>query len=203
MGVFQVTCIIACPIDHLPSSSVQLNAPLVSSSLTCYMAAAVAALSSDPLKVSTMGRPADQAASEGYSKVVDKTVLSQEAVPFTPDEAFDPAGVVRTEVPGVDAFYLDGILTEKECDYLVGQTEKLGYTFWDPKHENPENDFRSAYTVEVLHQQLADLVWERCRRFVERAVVDIPDDPEDPNYEVDIVGRWEPYGVLSKLLFAR
>ena len=62
-------------------------------------------------------------------------------------------------------------------------------------------DFRSAHTVEVTHEPLAEAIWERVREHV-NPFVTIADEG-DPRWERDIEGTWQAVGINSKLLFAR
>ena len=46
-----------------------------------------------------------------------------------------------------EAFICDNTISKSLCEALVEQSEKMGYSFWNP--EGGKADFRSADTVEV------------------------------------------------------
>uniref|UniRef100_A0A0G4I068 Fe2OG dioxygenase domain-containing protein n=1 Tax=Chromera velia CCMP2878 TaxID=1169474 RepID=A0A0G4I068_9ALVE len=103
--------------------------------------------------------------------------------------------------PVRDVFTLEGVLTPEECEFLRRRTDEIGYSFWD-ESEGAQSDFRSAWTIEVTHQKLADAVWRRVRASVPSSIV-IGDEESDPRWERELEGEWEAVGVNPVLLFAR
>eukprot|EP00921_Rhytidocystis_pertsovi_P024833 GHVQ01039998.1.p1 GENE.GHVQ01039998.1~~GHVQ01039998.1.p1 ORF type:complete len:410 (+),score=61.97 GHVQ01039998.1:271-1500(+) len=97
---------------------------------------------------------------------------------------------------------LDGVLSKSECESLIQQTEKLGYSFWDSTSDKPESDFRSANTIEVMQQELADIIWSRVRDHVVPEVT-IGGEEKDGRWELELEGTWQPIGINPNLLFAR
>lgn len=98
----------------------------------------------------------------------------------------------------MDAFVLENVLTSDECRALTGKSEDLGYSFWDPTLRR--SDFRSAHTVEVTNQPLADLLWNRIKDHV---VSTVSISEEQDRFECDIGGDWVACGINEQLLFAR
>mmetsp|Transcript_181 Transcript_181/g.587 ORF Transcript_181/g.587 Transcript_181/m.587 type:complete len:327 (-) Transcript_181:109-1089(-) len=124
------------------------------------------------------------------------------AVRAVNDDAAPPRPAVTREECGggrLDAFVLRNVLPRQVCEELVSLTDELGYTFWHPNHVG--HDFRSAHTVEVTHEALAQSIWERVRDHVNPEVSIV--DESDPRWERDIQGTWRAVGINSKLLFAR
>jgi len=105
-------------------------------------------------------------------------------------------------VENLDCFVLDNVLSEQECKYLVEKTEEMGYSFWDSRPDRV-TDFRDADTIEVHHPDLAALLWERAAPFLSENVVINPDDDENPRWQRDLEGTWEPVGTNEHVLFAR
>lgn len=131
------------------------------------------------------------------SNVVDKAEVSAECFPLPPAPV-PPAEVVRWDLDGCDAFVLDGVLSEDECDALVSQADGL-WSFWDDS-DRPRVSFRNAHTVEVTHRQLAERIWGRVAHLVNPSLLF---EEDDERFEVDIEGAWEPYAMNPKLLLSR
>lgn len=117
------------------------------------------------------------------------------------EEVGERPPVTRRDIPGCDAFILDNVFSEEECAILREQTENVGYSFWDCESNNPATNFRTAYTLEVHHEKIGQLVWSRIAPFCKD--VEIGQELEDERWEMDIEGRWEPCGINDTLLFAR
>ena len=98
----------------------------------------------------------------------------------------------------MDAFVLEGVLSEAECEALVRETERLEYSFWDPARKR--EDFRSAYTVEIHDTAIADRLWDRIQPHVVPSVT-ISEDEE--RWEREIDGEWVAKGINPDMLFAR
>jgi len=103
--------------------------------------------------------------------------------------------------PSLDCVILDDVLSEEECAYLVEQTEKIGYTFWDARPDS-KTEFRNADTIETHQPEIAALLWERIKDKIPEPV-EITDDETSPRWQRDLEGTWEPYGTNENLLFAR
>eukprot|EP00439_Symbiodinium_sp_Y106_P018900 s767_g2.t1 len=136
-------------------------------------------------------------ASKPISNVVDKAEVSTEV--FELPAEVDIGTVVRWDIPGCDAFVLDGVLSETECHALRSSAEGL-WTFWEDDPARPRISFRNAHTVEVTHQALADRIWRRVSAHVQPKV---ELGPDDPRFEIDIEGTWCPYAMNPKLLLSR
>jgi len=130
------------------------------------------------------------------SHVVDKAEVLPEMFPLPKEEDVD---VSYSEIAGCDAFVLDGVLREEECQSLIRHADGL-WTFWENDPSRPRISFRNAHTIEVTHQQLAQRIWQRVSKFV-RPEVQLSED--DPRFEIDIQGTWNPYAVNPKLLLSR
>lgn len=130
------------------------------------------------------------------SNVVDKAEVLPQMFPLIKE---DDVTVKYSEVPGCDAFVLDNVLTEEECQSLIDHAGGL-WTFWENDPSRPRISFRNAHTIEVTHDQLAERIWQRISDFV-RPEVQLSED--DPRFEIDIQGTWKPYAVNPKLLLSR
>lgn len=152
--------------------------------------------SQDPLPSALPATP-----KKPISNVVDKAEVPWTCFGLPPcGDGQGAAGrVTRHEVQGCDAFYLDGVLSNEECSALIAQGGDL-WSFWDDS-DKPRVAFRNAFTIEVNHQAIADVIWERIKHLVRPSVTIEGED--DPRFEVDIDGTWVPYGVNPRLLFSR
>eukprot|EP01089_Gocevia_fonbrunei_P023081 TRINITY_DN957_c0_g1_i1.p1 TRINITY_DN957_c0_g1~~TRINITY_DN957_c0_g1_i1.p1 ORF type:complete len:222 (+),score=41.65 TRINITY_DN957_c0_g1_i1:23-688(+) len=84
----------------------------------------------------------------------------------TPDKGKKPIVQIQLDnnVPG---FILKNVLSEKECKYLIEESEKLGY-----KNTNYPKYYRSNLRLMVNHPQLTDLVWSRVKKFLPETMED-------------------------------
>eukprot|EP00438_Fugacium_kawagutii_P018462 Skav204791 [mRNA] locus=scaffold763:363850:364956:+ [translate_table: standard] len=130
------------------------------------------------------------------SNVVDKAEVLPQMFPLNKEANVT---IKYSEVPGCDAFVLDDVLTEEECQSLIHHADGL-WTFWENDPSRPRISFRNAHTIEVTHDQLAERIWQRVSEFV-RPEVQLSED--DPRFEIDIQGTWKPYAVNPKLLLSR
>jgi hypothetical protein len=119
-----------------------------------------------------------------------------------------PTDVVVTKVrDGV--FYLDNALSLAECERLrsaVDGSEAL--TFWSPQGRDNEDvrRFRDADTIEVDGQRIADVLWQRLKLVIVKHMelcITVTDHQNDPEWERELIGRWEPSNFNHDLLFAR
>lgn len=82
--------------------------------------------------------------------------------------------VHRSDIEGArDCFVLRGVMSAVECEQLVAAAEAQGFEYWGNETSNnsnsdggsstvsgkANNSYRSAHTVEVEHQDLANLIW--------------------------------------------
>eukprot|EP00922_Rhytidocystis_sp_ex-Travisia-forbesii_P018774 GHVS01027904.1.p1 GENE.GHVS01027904.1~~GHVS01027904.1.p1 ORF type:complete len:239 (+),score=35.10 GHVS01027904.1:102-818(+) len=72
----------------------------------------------------------------------------------------------------------------------------------DSSNRRKESDFRSAWTVEVVHHELADVLWERVKAFV-TAEITIGSEADDSRWELELEGTWMADGINPNLLFVR
>ncbi|EPR63571.1 tetratricopeptide repeat-containing protein [Toxoplasma gondii GT1] len=116
-----------------------------------------------------------------------------------PSSASSSCSVPLSEVR--DAFVLDGVFSAAECEWLRRRVEEgPKFTYWDSTG-TANSKYRSAYTVEVDHAALADVIWERIKDWVIPEVTIEEDDEE--RGERDLVGEWIACGVNPHLLFAK
>ncbi|KEP65479.1 UNVERIFIED_CONTAM: tetratricopeptide repeat-containing protein [Hammondia hammondi] len=116
-----------------------------------------------------------------------------------PSSASASSSVSSSEVR--DAFVLDGVFSAAECEWLRRRVEEgPNFTYWDSTG-TANSKYRSAYTVEIDHPALADVIWERIKDWVIPEVTIEEDDEE--RAERDLVGEWSACGVNPHLLFAR
>lgn len=114
---------------------------------------------------------------------------------------------LKVESPMDGVFYIDGVLSPEECGRLRNQIDQSNdLSFWCAGKEN-DNDvrsFRNAYTIELFTHEFADKIWQRIHHLlIDRIRVDIPDDPDNEEYERELVGLWEPSGMNPDNLFVR
>ncbi|GBG32316.1 Hypothetical Protein FCC1311_085412 [Hondaea fermentalgiana] len=113
----------------------------------------------------------------------------------------DARVVAARPEPDLDCVVLDDVLSAEECAYLVSQTEKMKYSFWDAREER-KTEFRNADTIETHQPEIAALLWNRIKDKLPDPV-EITDDDESPRWQRDLEGTWDPYGTNEHLLFAR
>lgn len=132
------------------------------------------------------------------SNVVDKAEVPATRFPLPRDIG---STVTRREVAdgATDAFVLDGVLTKEECSALIERAEGL-WSFWDDS-SCPRVSFRNAETIEVTHEELADRIWQRVAGLVNPSLTF--EDDDDPRFEVDIQGTWQPYAMNPKKLLSK
>ena len=106
--------------------------------------------------------------------------------------------VEKRQVPDMDAFVLENVLSAEQCEELRRRSEAAGYTFWNA---NAKKDFRSAFTVEVQSPELAEHIWDRIKDHVVKKVVITKED--ERRWMRDVEGEWVAYGVNPSLVLAR
>jgi hypothetical protein len=141
--------------------------------------------------------------SYGQSKVVDKVEIDPSRI-SVPDFSTLSPNTTCTRLNDIgdckDSLVFDSLLTPEECRFLINRVESIGLDFWDPTGSS-DHAFRRAFTLEVNHQALADLIWSRVKDSV---IATVGIYPEDANrYEIDIEGDWHPVGINPRLLFSR
>ena len=134
----------------------------------------------------------------GYQRPVQKKQYQGQLTDVLQQD--DEVGTVQKKtLDPLDAFILTGVLSAKECDQLVENTEAMCYSFWNAS--DPERkDFRNADTVEVQDANLADRIWKRIKDLV---VPEVCITEDELRWERGLQGTWKAVGVNPILLFAR
>jgi len=201
------------------SSSAAKPSPLVPSPQEHTTRKLSSTLSTSSSHSTTSAAPKDEEQEHpaAFTKVFDKRAVPSEYF-FLPAqmqkgsadacnaERAHNVGVTCEKIEGAEAWILDNVLSEEECALLRSQAESAGFTYWDTEREastNPpaqsRDDFRTAFTVETHVPELANVLWERIRPFMD--TIDIT--KESPKHERDIEGEWYPCGVNPHWLFSR
>ena len=135
--------------------------------------------------------------------------------------------MVAFEVPGVNVFVVDNFLTDEECDAIIAESMKVGFTFWaEQPHESNEEatasnplcreeassregaaQFRTAETIEGTFPSLSDALWARMRPCFEAsgrgaATYSPAMEGADELFERDIEGTWGAKELSKNLLIA-
>lgn len=123
------------------------------------------------------------------------------------DELFDINTVTRNDMyKSLGIITFENVLTSNECCYLRNITEnEKNLSFWNSLGRENENArlFRDADTIEVIHDELAAMIWSRIQHLVELEPIEILDDEQDhPLYERELPGKWCPVGMNQNFLFA-
>jgi hypothetical protein len=117
-------------------------------------------------------------------------------------------------IPG--AYYIDGVLSGKECDQLCAFIDSSSsLSFWSEagRHNTEARAFRDADTIEFQSKEIAEIMWRRINSalssskfpafnisFAEEEAVDsVP----DPRWQVDLMGAWSATGLNDDMLFAK
>jgi hypothetical protein len=104
------------------------------------------------------------------------------------------------------AYYIDNVLTEEECENLRNEIDgSNSLTFWCFEKEEDESvrAFRNAKTIEIQSYPFCTKIWERIKDLFDSFHVQISSDPDDPDYERDLIGSWLPISLNPCSLFAR
>ncbi len=103
----------------------------------------------------------------------------------------------------LDGFIIDNVFNKKECEYMIQQTEKEGYTFWNINKPN-ETTFRNADTIEIQNNEIAQLIFDRIKQFLIKKNIIIKEKQYNlERYSNDLIGTWYPYNTNPSILFAR
>jgi len=113
---------------------------------------------------------------------------------------YDLSLIVKRNIPGLQAFVLENILSPDECEYLISTAESVGFSFWDTTRENPRKDFRDADTIECTNTSLAETLWSRMGPFVESK---FSLDCDHKYWQSDLQGTWSATSINENLLFGR
>mmetsp|Transcript_64824 Transcript_64824/g.130353 ORF Transcript_64824/g.130353 Transcript_64824/m.130353 type:complete len:443 (+) Transcript_64824:101-1429(+) len=109
------------------------------------------------------------------------------------------------DLAGLDAFCLDGILTDSECDTLVTAAESSGrLSFWSS--DKSASDFRNADTIEMTLPGFAAELWARVEPFLQgqgASTLEISEAETPQRWERDIAGTWDASGTNECLLISR
>lgn len=123
------------------------------------------------------------------------------------DEEFELSSVSRDDTHrSLGILTFQHVLTAKECLYLQRITEnEKNLSFWNSLGRENESArlFRDADTVEVVHEELAAMIWSRIQHLVDLEPIEIQEDEVDhPLYERELPGKWVPVGMNQNFLFA-
>ena len=106
-----------------------------------------------------------------------------------------------THLQDDDIFYIDGILTEMECRYLIESIDQCPHlSFWSQKGRQHEETraYRNVDTVEVEYHRLANAITERLKLCLKLTLLQL-DDSEGR----DLVGCWRYSSLNHDCLFSR
>jgi hypothetical protein len=136
----------------------------------------------------------------------NETAKAYHPIEFS-DEDFELRNVSRDDSHrSLGIFTFQNVLTTKECSYLRDITENgENLSFWNALGRENENArlFRDADTVEVFHEELADMIWSRIQHLIDLEPIEIQEDEVDhPLYERELPGKWTPVGMNQNFLFA-
>jgi len=106
--------------------------------------------------------------------------------------------IVRKDLQGMSAFVLENVLSPYECEYLINNAEKVGFSFWNAN--SPKTDFRDVDTIECTHPQLASVLWERMKDLID---FDFDLTEDNPFWQSDIGGAWEATDINEHWLIGR
>lgn len=135
--------------------------------------------------------------------------------------------LVLKEVDGADVVVIDDFLSDEECEAIIRESRKVGFTLWaeQPAEVAEDEDyasnplcssecdvesaklFRTAETIEGRFPNIAELLWKRLEPVFgwERGCLTFHKDMQDADklYERDLEGSWVPAGFSENLLVAR
>jgi hypothetical protein len=119
----------------------------------------------------------------------------------------DRISFLQVESPMDGVYYIDGVLSPHECTALRQRIEdSKDLSFWCAGKECDDDirSFRNAFTIELFTHEFADRIWRRVKHLLsENIIVDIPDDPDNDDFERELVGIWEPSGMNPDNLLVR
>lgn len=126
-----------------------------------------------------------------------------------------PRNLTRRELhPSIKfGFYLDGVLTREECDYLIKETNDK-YSSWlsDGSGETAEKEadqqqrlkFRKCDTIEVQNPRLRDFLFEIIASGMTPEEKDcVVDESDVERFQRDLKGRWVARSTVKSILFSR
>lgn len=130
------------------------------------------------------------------------------------DEEWALAHITRTQCvrldsgAELDAFVLDGVLTDDECDAIVEVGEDIGYTFWNSDASTPEalgdkKRFRDADTIEMTHRDFARKVFRRIQPHLRPQELSLQVHEGVERWERDIEGTWDACDTNDDILLSR
>lgn len=114
---------------------------------------------------------------------------------------------IKQVIPG--AFYIDNVLTKEECASLIKEIDNSSsLSFWCQGKEDDESvrSFRNAKTIEIHSDLFCDRIWSRIEPLFHNQpefVVHISPNPDDEDYERDLIGDWFAKGLNPDSLFVR
>ncbi|GFO27456.1 2OGFe(ii) oxygenase family oxidoreductase [Plakobranchus ocellatus] len=95
-------------------------------------------------------------------------------------------------IMAMNAFYSALLLLKKESEHLIGEGERVGFESIGFSRKN----YRDSQRISFQSQELASLLWERIKDFVEHIVID--KDPREIHIEGSSLlmqGHWQPTGL--------
>lgn len=161
---------------------------------------------------------------KGLIEAIGGAILEKEGT-----DGEEPRGgpVTIHEMDGTDVVVIDNFLSEEECNSIIRESRKVGFTLWAEQPEEVADDdgyvsnplcstecnvesakmFRTAETIEGRFPNIAELLWRRLRPIFgkKREKIHYHKDMPDAHeiYERDLDGIWEPEGFSENLLVAR
>lgn len=85
------------------------------------------------------------------------------------EHAIEITQIERDDIPG--ACQLQGLLSKHECETFIQTTEMLGFTE-DASVSLPRSVRHNENLVWVVDEKTHDIIWERCRRFIQEHKAD-------------------------------
>lgn len=122
-------------------------------------------------------------------------------------ESSQPHFSCAKELENMDAFVIDNLLSDIECNQLIKQAEicQPGFSFWNQEDDTQNiRDFRNADTIEMTNQSISNELWKRIKIFLDNNKSnELNIDIDSIRHECDIEGIWDACGTNDNLLFSR
>ena len=114
----------------------------------------------------------------------------------------DDVGSIQPVQEGLDAYYIDDVLSHSECNCIMELMHKNSHllSFWNAAGREHEEArlFRDADTIEIHSDTFGELLWERIARYVVDKRLEYTENDESP----ELVGCWSPSTTNRDLLLA-
>uniref|UniRef100_A0A0C3TRR0 Fe2OG dioxygenase domain-containing protein n=1 Tax=Guillardia theta (strain CCMP2712) TaxID=905079 RepID=A0A0C3TRR0_GUITC len=98
----------------------------------------------------------------------------------------------------MDGFTVNQVILQDECSRLIAETEKMGYSFWNP--DSTRTDYRNADTIEIINEKFAQDLWSRIKHLV---VPCVTISPGESRWSRELEGTWVAVGLNPNMLFNR